>query len=520
MTGEFEEGGARKVFIRRTLLVFWAAAALLALGVSPYWRIGPDSALYAGIAKSVATGHGYTWSGETQWSIPPVTPLYLSLAYKVGHLVHPRLTMLSTFFYFNAFVAAAGMAGLVAAFFLAIELAGPKRALLVAAFLVSSRWYFKYSIQPLTDVPYSALSWGAMLYLVRADRRGGVGNRVAAGTFVALAVMTRLVGTALVAAAGVYFLAKALRARAERRQAVMNVVALAPAAAAVLVQVFLAYVHRGGAVFNYFDDLATGRSWGEIFGRTGHDFATLPAYLFEGVVGLESVWGLGLIFTAFVVWGGFGSLRRGGALAGVYFVCYLLFVASGEEVLPRYVTPLLPIVYLFLIEAVRAVIGWGRQRGAGWRAAAVLSALLVAANLVYVGREIARNFSRDFYASYHENRIGGWRAYFDLAQALEREALRGKVMAYSARIVGVLSGIDTLKTPYHPETRHRPAADEIARYVKENDIGAIVVDEEFAESAKILEDFISKGPLAWRRVWSSGNVSLYRAVGEESGGDR
>ena len=198
----------RKRALRAALALFWLAAALLALGVSPYWRMSPDSALYTGIARSVATGEGYTFSGDAQPSIPPVTPLYLAAAYKAAHIIDPSLPFMGTFAWFNGFIALAGMAGLVAGFFLVVELSGLRRAVLVLAFLVTSRQYLLHSIQPLTDVPYAAVSWAALLFLIRAERSGGGGNRIAAAVLLALAPLTRLVGPALVLATVVYYLAR------------------------------------------------------------------------------------------------------------------------------------------------------------------------------------------------------------------------------------------------------------------------------------------------------------------------
>ena len=512
----------RKRLTRATVALMWLAAALLALGVSPYWRIDPDSALYTGLARSIATGAGYTFSGESQASIPPVTPLWLAVAYKAAHFFDPNLTFLGTFYYFNAFMALAGMAGIVAAFFLAVQLRSLRHAVFVLFFLLTARHYFFFSIVPLTDVPYCALSWLALFFVVRLNRAWRWADAGAAAVFLTLAVLTRLVGISLVVAVAGYFLWNARRPGAQRSRALVAATIVIPAVVAVAVELFFIFRSTAGSSFNYYADLAAGRSPAEIVGRIFHDFATLPGYLFEGVTTLESVAGLGVIFTVLVLFGGVVYTLRRGGLALAYFVCYLLYVASGEEVLPRYVAPLLPLVYLFLVEAVSSLCAWAVRVWPTrlWvanglrRAAVVTGALVIAANLVYVGREIALNFSKDFYASY---RRGGWREYLDLAGELAKKPPRGRVMAYRARVVCALADVEAVRPPYHPETRFRPSVDGLARYVKDRNVSAIVVDGGDAESARLLGDFIAQGSLDWKLKSSFGKLALYEVEGEKAG---
>jgi hypothetical protein len=521
MTGKANALGDRRRLTRATVALMWLAAALLVLGVSPYWRIDPDSALYTGLARSIATGAGYTFSGETEASIPSVTPLYLALAYKAAHLLEPNLSFLATFYYFNAFTALAGMAGIVAAFFLIAEMRNVRHAVFVLFFLLTARHYFFYSIVPLTDVPYCALSWLALLFVVRLNRAWHWADAAAAAFFLTLAVLTRLVGISLVVAVAGYFLWNTKCGGAQRARALAAAAIVIPAVVAVAVELVLIFRVPAGSSFNYYADLAAGRSGAEIIGRIFHDLVTLPGYLFEGVTTLESVAGLGVIFTAIVLLGGVVYTLRRGGLALAYFVCYLLYVASGEEVLPMYVAPLLPLVYLFLIEAVTSLCAWAVRvwptslwvAKALRRAAVIAGALVIAANLVYVGREIALNFSKDFYASY---RKGGWREYFDLAGELAKKPPRGRVMAYRARVVCALADVESVRPPYNPETRFRPSIEEIARYVKDRNVTAVVVDGGDTESSELLSKFIAEGPLDWKLDSSFGKLALYEVEGENA----
>lgn len=202
----------------RLVAILVLAGAFLAAGVSPYWRMSPDSALYLGIAQSVASGRGYTFSGVTQYSVPPVVPLYLAAACRAGrpgegetgfrrlftsrgYTLEPGRGLRRAVLLCNAFIAAVAFAGLLAAYLLARELAGTKRALWVLLLLATSMRYFSISVVPLTDVVYCAVSTAVLLCVVRMQRRGGWGWWAATAALVVLAVLTRLVAVALVLSA-------------------------------------------------------------------------------------------------------------------------------------------------------------------------------------------------------------------------------------------------------------------------------------------------------------------------------
>jgi hypothetical protein len=511
--------------IRGVIALFWLAATLLALGASPYWRISPDAALYTGIARSVATGEGYTFSGDPQTSIPPVTPLYLAAAYKIAHVASPSLSFLNTFAYFNGFMAIAGMAGLLAGFFLMVELAGLKRAVFALVFLVTSRQYMLHSIQPLTDVSYAAVSWAALFFLLRFERRDGWGNAALACVLLPVAPLTRLVGLSLVLAVAVYYLARVVRAKSEARgRAAVGLASVVPAAVVCAWMLYAILASRSGPAFNYWNDLAAHRTVGEIFARIGHDLWTIPGSIFEAVVGMQSVYGLGAILTAVVLLGAWQFWKRGARLAVGVFVLYFLYVAAGEEALPRYVIPMLPFVYLFMIEGFAALIAWIRD---GWgspfaalaakRLLIFLAASLVFINVFYDAREIALNFSPSFYASY---RHGRWVDYLDLSDALAKSPPAGRVMMYHPREVTALSGLSTAWLPYNPETTYRPTAAETARYVRDSRVSTIVIDPDDAGSAEFLGAFVDNGPLRWRESARVGRLSLYTLEDGSGGSER
>lgn len=502
---------------RRAVALMWIAAALLALGVSPHWRVNPDSALYMGIARSVATGQGYNFSGQTQNSIPPVVPYYFSLAYRLSGATEEAASLSKAFFHFNAFAAAAGMAGLVAAFFLCAQACGTGTAVVALLFIVTSARYFSSSIVPLTDVPYAALSWGGLLYFLRMERDGRLYNRIAAGVLLALAALTRLVGAALVAGIASHLLISWLK-RDKRRSASLAAVSLLPAFVATAALVAVMRAGTGTGTFNYITDITTGRTAMDQLAAAAVRASEIPGYLFESVTGLESVFGAGVLMTLVAAAGAVSLWLRGFRVLVLYSIFYLAQVALVYAVVPRYFVPLMPIVYLCLIEGAGAIARLAREfayrrtaETAVRKTAVVIACLIIAVNLFYIGRELALNFSDDFYSSYKH---GKFRDYIGLAADLSREGEGRRVMALHSRVIHALSGVDVEWLPYHPDSAARPTSRDVLRYAAERGITELVIDPEDSGSAEVFGRFVEEYPEIATTGSVFGRLEIYHLTAE------
>jgi len=321
--------------------------------------------------------------------------------------------------------------------------------------------------------------------------------------------------------------------------------------------------HRSGAAFNYWEGLVAGRgAWG-LATRAGLYFYRLPGYVFEAATGLESRGGAGFLFLAALVWGAWRYGRRGWRLVLVYCGAYVLLGSLGEEPLPRYVIPLLPFVFLFVVEAAVGAVSALRLRSrrAGTIAQGVvhvLAGLLVLSNVLPVGRTIFRVHSDDFYSVYDG---GQWADYFELAGRLEGHRPEGRLMADRMRVVHFLTGIPTARgptrwwpgdIPAEPASRSVRAAragaapgggasgsrstgaaaeeagsrsapttgapavatEELARRVEEAGATAVLVDPAEEESARLLERLVEETQ-GWRLRLSAGRLLLYEHSGEQ-----
>jgi hypothetical protein len=509
-------GGGRS---RWVTWIFVFAALLYAASVSRYWHIGTDSALFVRLARQLATGGGYSHG------VPPVVPLGLALAYKASHVIEPGIKFLDTFLYFNAFEALAAFAGLVAAYLLAAQLSSRRHAAMVAALLATSFAYYALAVEPLTDVPYCAVSWAAILFAMRSERGGGWPDKLAAAAFLALAPLTRVAGGALVlAAVGVYG-ARALRRTPPRRSAVGSLLLTVPAVAATIaVGIFIVSTDTGEWHWSYVNDL-TAREPASIPRQIAANAVILPARLLAVVMGRGNFALPGLAVGAVAALG-FVSFwrRRTAALVCIYVLIYVIsLLVPNYRLSGRYLVPLLPFVFLFLMDGLAILAAWLArllsQRGGGQnafrsaaverilrRAGAVVLAAVIAANLVSVGAALVPRFSTDFYKSYQG---GYYEDYLALAEGLRAKAPPGPVMAARNRVIAALCDRPAVQVPYRQFLSHRPDVGDTSQYVRARGVKAIVVDPRNAESAAILMRLIENGPFTWRKEAQFGVLTLY-----------
>ncbi len=490
--------------------------AIYASAVTPHWRMGPDSGRYLLVSRSLAAGQGYVFAGRTVLGIPPAIPFYYAFVFRVTGFTPTLENLTEHFTAVNAFVVLWALVALVAAYFLLCELAGARWAFLITVLIAANRFFYSAAIDPLTDVPFAAMTWGALLFFARAERRESVVDLAFAAVLAAVAVAARPTGVVLAGAAIVYFGWRArsiLRKRGGWRAPVLAVVAGLPALCVAAFYLTATFLDRGGEGFNYYDQLISDRSASALFGRIVSDFRHAPGYLFETASGLQSLPGIGAIFLVALAVGLVLAWRRGVRLAGVFAPCYVAFVALTVPVIPRLVVPLLPLVYLYAFEAFRALDASARRRAAAADAAGrrprprsllplglgLVSVVLVV-NLVGIGTDKAKDFRPIFYSHYDH---GKWADYIELGRYLEAHPPRYFVMSRWWTVTTMLSGADTLMmAPSRDDFAHAHAP-----------VTEIVFDPE-RDSPELLDTVM--GGVGRRGEWDEearfGRLVLYRAA--------
>lgn len=181
------------------------AFLLLLIGFDGQWRLGPDSAIYATIARHLAEGRGFTHPTGHEWLANPGLPYLIAGTFKLFGMdvMWPAVTIMFLF-----------AVGTLALTYLWMRLHARRGiAVIVTVLLAINSTFYRLSLDVLTDVPFL---FGVMLLLVgyelteRADRREGAGwILIAAGLGVMAAF--RLVFVVVAAALMVALLVKAIR---------------------------------------------------------------------------------------------------------------------------------------------------------------------------------------------------------------------------------------------------------------------------------------------------------------------
>ena len=176
------------------LAVFALIAAAYVASVPGVLLVNPDTAVYMGLGRSLARGHGYRFNFEPYAKYPPVYPLMLAAVYATaGEHIGAM----------QALGALSGVVALLAACALVKARAGTWPALAVALLAAACSWFQSHAavhIRP--DVPYAMFSLAALWYAERRIRAAPWSwPRWGLVVLLALAALaTHLVGVALIAA--------------------------------------------------------------------------------------------------------------------------------------------------------------------------------------------------------------------------------------------------------------------------------------------------------------------------------
>ncbi len=380
---EAPSGGSKR-WLALKLALALLVAAYAATGASGRIQGPADSCIYLTLARQTAAGEPYAFDGRPHVKYPPVYPAMLAAVI---------VTVGEDYLAMNLLGAALAGVAFLAAWSLAERLSGSRLLGALTAFcFAGTMLFFEYSTLVLSDMPYTALSLVALLAAVRWIRQDRLWSAAGAACIaaVAAAYLTRLVGAALLPAVGAGLLIAPERGR--RGRAALKKLAVF----ALLVAVPLGAWHARNrlvaaeAGHSYAPDLArtfTGADEsyadeprvevGRVLARTvvhrplgnlrmlGENMAHRVTPAFGGF------WlALGLFALASAAF----SVLRGYNVAAGYCLCYGAILALAARPLDRYVLPVLPLGFYFLLVGLRGIGAWVHERGWGRWAFRLLAA--------------------------------------------------------------------------------------------------------------------------------------------------
>jgi hypothetical protein len=481
-----------------------AVVLLYAAGLNPCWRFQRDSALYMGLARSLAEHGAYSFNAEEHTFALPGFPAVLSLVY---------LTAGQSFLAMNALVSVFGLACIVMGYLLYRELGLAPLQLAAATLLLAfSRTLYYYSSQVMTDVPFLCAATAALFLGARALRQEGRARWAwwLAATAAALAACTvRPVGPALLVAlvAGLW-LQRGARAR-WKANAGMTAVLLGPVLAAAGL-----WALRGAAF-----GAPLGSSYVDIFilsrgplGVARYALSRAPG-LFEGfsdcILGSNVGVTAGVVLALLMAPGLVRALRDGERMLCTYGVICLAatcLVSPGR----RHLLAALPaMVYWLVLGAAQLGAHLGRRGFASPRllraAGVALLALALLGNLVHLSRTVYEARSPHFYAIAED---GIMRDYLALTEWLRAHAGPDDlVLTGEGNVVRFFSGVRTFQLPNVPAARRLRMQ---ALSIVLNHATYVVVDHGSARAERSLAGLPGAYPQALERVGRFGELELFR----------
>ena len=378
---------------RWQVVLAWAAVAVFYLvGTTHRWEPSPDSALYLGLARSLATGEGYRFNGQISTTVTPGLPWVLA-----GVQLAFGEQMLAA----NLFVVLCGLAALVMVHQTVRLLSDRRTALAVMLATAFSYPMFFNAHRVLTDVPFMLLFWAMFYVAVRCLRSAWPWGWVAlAGLLSAVGVTVRAPGALLIGplAAGLVL----DRGPMARRLALGAVILLAAAA-------------TGGAFYWAARQVSTepppyvegsvGSFWAANRpGQLAPGLKLIPdtvAELFtsQGGAGMIPV---GVVVAILVAIGCVRLWGRGQRSIMAVLVCVpilLILLGGYQSIRSRYLIGVLPMLLYAAIEGLLWIVGRvAARRSAG--AAAGPKVRLAAVNIL-VGLAIAVNLPKITYHSFY-----------------------------------------------------------------------------------------------------------------------
>jgi 4-amino-4-deoxy-L-arabinose transferase-like glycosyltransferase len=402
-------------------------AVVYAASISPHWRLGRDSAMFLGLARSLAEGDGYTFGGFPYSGVPFGLPVLLSLVWRLFG---------ENYLVMNAMMACLALATLWLVYRTVEELAGPWWGVIVAALAGLSYRMVQFSSQIMSDMPATCCIWAGLYFAQRVVRceSSGWGSATAAGAAIAAGCMFRLSTPFVLPALA---LAPWLRPKTSRlapgARAAMSALLVLPAVIAVAAWWKFQPTHQaGGDPAGTYSVSSGAGTAGAILRRLLPNSVILLDSAFEVMtsqgwnaehlldgrnrrVGRAVVTGVALLaMTGLLAMGAWRVTRQDRGLGVTTVVCYGAGIVLFADPIPRYLLPVLPFLFWWMAAGLQAALR--RDAAAPFplgRPVLAVLAVVVALNLAKVQKSVVVALRSDYYAHYDR---GAWKPYVEAAR--------------------------------------------------------------------------------------------------------
>lgn len=420
-----------------------AAACIGAIyfgGVTGRWWPTPDSALYLGLARSLASGEGYRFNGQVCNSVTPGLPMILAgLRRAFGQGCWAP----------NLFMAVCGVGALALIYWGINRLSDRLTALMVTLCCAFSYTFFFNCHRILTDAPGTVLFWATFCVCLRASR-GRLWWLPAVAVLTAATVTVRAPAVLMLAPLAIGLLVQRPEKGRRGRHLLLAGVLLGTMLA-VLALLYMLARHGAGDMPLYVRLVSRLRPlspW-TIGQRVGRGILELPHAMVEMFTSQDTFVVVAAPALVCMVIGGVSLWRRGQRVPFIVvalYVCGLSAVGAARGVRPRYLLPAQPLfAYLTIQGLVCTVAALRRWRGKQpspslyRKTAMAFTAVVVIAN----GPRLLRNAVYYSYLSYTPRyyqviRSGRYAELVELSEIIRRDFPRTARVGLVGKQAGML----------------------------------------------------------------------------------
>ena len=505
-----------------TAAAFVLVAVAYVGSVSPVWFIHSDSAVYLGLARSLARGDGYRFNHAPYAKHAPVFPLMLAPVYA---------TLGEDFVAMQVVVALCGLGALGAFYALVRARAGSGPALGVLVLTALCGWFWSAaSLRLLAEPPYALFSLVALWFTERAIRseRSTAVTWVVAGLLGTVAIFTHMVGVALVPAlAGGVLFARGQRRTVRRRIVAAALVGAMCAGAAVY------WIALGSALSHlssYAHHVALPKTQGLSYQsyKMGLRLSEWPAAALSMRTD-QFGWAVGLVvLSVLLVPGLIKGLCRYRSCAEIYLPAFFLVsaIGGGRSGLERYTIPAIPLILYFGYLSLTVLGTWaaagvrGVARGPrGERAAAVAPRVVMAAvalavlgSAVYNRVKCSRGASK-FAQERQEKAAGRIRMWEELGRRVAELPARARIYPSSGGAWGLIHFF-TERRLFNLTTAHRGDL-AVIRSMVGWDADYLIYDRKRWRSERRFASILAKYPQCFQELSANDEVALYEVDKEK-----
>ena len=505
---------------RRLVRLFWLLIlATYLLTVVGKWRPTPDSAVYLGLARSLAQDGRYIFNGKVNNYVTPGLPLILAGLSQLG---------VPNYWLPNLFMALSAVGALALIYLVFARISDRRMAMAVTFGTAATYTFFFNAHRVLTEMPFSLLFFAAVYASLRASEGKGWWMLLVL-PLVVLGITVRIAGAPVIGALAFALVIETPPAGGRRGRQLLRGVVIFVVAAAVVVGFYILAIRAASGAPAYMKRIPgqTGTTAGEQVQAILISALWVPDSLAECITSRSVpilTHAAGYLIVALAGVGAAVQWRRRERLMPALVVSYALCLAllrSRRWDMPRYLLPVIPgAIYLSLAGLCWCVRRWrdrhGLSMGPGALTKAILGHTLVI--LICNGPYLAVHTFYYTWASYTDRYYdiiarGHYADFFTVGNILRDQCPEDR-FAYSigsARLPHYLSGRRIVIFGTKVFSGKKDAASVLQAIRSRDDLGFVLIETRRTDPEFLKEVTAGLAEMLYQPVFAGKTLLVYKA---------